>query len=155
MRGEIQPHLVFSLPGLAGHIVTTHHTIDIQGEAAGGLSILPSDHWQRRSDQGTVIDTTHHTMDIQGEAAVGLSILPSDHWQRRSDQGTAPLILAIIPWIFRVRQHVASAFFPQIIGKRGTVIGTSHHTINIQGEAAGGLSFLPSDHWQRRYSHWY
>jgi hypothetical protein len=62
--------------------------MDTEGEAAGGLSILPSDHWQRRSDQGTVIDTCHNTMDTQGEAACGLSFLPTDHWLRRSDQGT-------------------------------------------------------------------
>ncbi len=134
-----------------------HHTMDTQGEAAGGLSFLPSDHWQRRSDQGTAplivaitpwifrvrlqwpqlsslrslakevrsryssIDCSHYTMDIQCEAAGGLTFLPSDHWQRRSDQGTAPLIVAITPWIFRVSQLVASAFFPQIIGKGGQI----------------------------------
>jgi hypothetical protein len=66
----------------------SHYTMDIQCEAAGGLSILSSDHRQRKSDQGIVIDTGHHTMDTQCEAAGGLSILPSDHWQRWSDQGT-------------------------------------------------------------------
>ncbi len=69
----------------------------------------------------SLICTCHHNMDTQGEAAGGLSILLSDHRQRRSDQGTAPLILAIIPWIFRVRLQVASAFFPQIIGKGGQI----------------------------------
>jgi cell division FtsZ-interacting protein ZapD len=98
----------------------SHHTMDIQGEAAGGLSILPSDYWQRRSDQGIVIDTGHHTMDTQGEATGGLTFLPSDHWQRRSDQGTV-IDTCHHRWIFRVRLQVASVFFPQIIGKGGQI----------------------------------
>ncbi len=67
------------------------------------------------------IDCSYYTMDTQGEAAGGLSILSSDHRQRRSDQGTALLLLAIIPWILRVGLQVASAFFPQIIGKEGQI----------------------------------